>query len=238
MAHELLTGFGILAIYFIIAASTALLLRHIIKIPDEIFRKALHTVLLGSLLVFVFGFENWWVSALAAIIFELIVYPILMFFERFKTYTSVTTERKKGEFKSSLLIVFTMFAVVIAVCWGWLGDKLLVLASVYAWGFGDAAAALIGKRFGTHKINWRFVDGKKSFEGTAAMFVTSVISVAVILAFRGGMNTAGYIIVPLVTAVVSAAAELYSKNGLDTVICPLCAMATLLPLVYLFGGTI
>ena len=68
------------------------------------------------------------------------------------------------------------------------------------------------------------------------MFVVSLISVAVILAFRGGLGTAGYVIIPIVTALVSAAAELYSKGGHDTVICPLSAMVVLLPMVYLFGG--
>jgi hypothetical protein len=48
-----------------------LLCRFLIKIPNEIFRKTLHFVLLGSVFVFVYGFETWWVSALAAIIFSL-----------------------------------------------------------------------------------------------------------------------------------------------------------------------
>ena len=37
-------------------------------------------------------------------------------------------------------------------------------------------------------------------------------------------------------AVVCTISELCSKNGLDTVICPLSAMAVILPLITLFGG--
>ena len=42
--------------------------------------------------------------------------------------------------------------------------------------------------------------------------------------------------IPVVTAFISALAELCSKDGHDTVICPLSAMVVLLPLIYLFGG--
>lgn len=234
--QELLHGFGILSVYFIIAATTVLLCRFLIKIPNEIFRKTLHFVLLGSVFVFVYGFETWWVSALAAIIFEVIVYPILMVVEHIKNFSEFTTERKKGELKSSLLLVFTMFALVISVCWGLFHDKILVIASILAWGVGDAFAALVGKKFGKHKIKDRFTDGKKSYEGTFAMFVSSFLTVLIVMTLHGHLRTAGYIIIPLVTAAISAAAELYSKNGMDTVICPVAAMIAVDGLTYLFGG--
>lgn len=236
--QEFLTGAGIVVVYFVVAASIAIACRFFIKIPDELFRKILHCILLGSLLAFVFGFQTWWLSAVTAIVFAVVVYPILAFFEKFRAYSQVTTERKKGELKTSLLLVFGMFAAVIAICWGWLGDRYLVLTSIYAWGFGDAAAALVGKRFGKHKIHLKFVDGKKSMEGSGAMFLTSFISVLVVLICRDGVGIGGCVIVSLLTALVSTLAELYSKDGMDTVICPMSAMVVLLPLVYLFGGLV
>lgn len=234
--QEIITGTGAILIYFVIAASSALTCRFLIRIPDEIFRKILHCILLGSLLIFIFCFDTWWIAVVEAIGFAIVVYPILMFFERYQTFSKLTTERKKGELKSSLLLVFFMFAAIITICWGFLGDRYLVITAVYAWGFGDAAAAIVGKRFGKHKITWKYTDGKKSLEGSAAMFVTSLISVAVILGCRGGLGTAGHMVIPLVVAGISALAELYSKEGMDTVICPFAAMSVLLPLVYLFGG--
>lgn len=234
--QELWSGASVVIVYYVIAASVALVCRVLIRIPDELFRKILHCILLGSLLGFVFGFKTWWISAGTAVTFAVVVYPILAFFERFHKFSELTTERKHGELKSSLLLVFGMFAAVMAICWGWLGDKYLVLASVYAWGFGDATAALIGKRFGKHKIKWKYIDGKKSFEGTFAMFITSFVSVLIVLACRGGLDVIGWILTAVITALVSAGAELYSKDGMDTVICPMAAMATVLPLVYLFGG--
>lgn len=233
---ELLQGYGVMSLYFLAAASMALLSRVLIKIPDELFRKILHFILLGSIFTFAFAFDTWWVSALAAIIFELVVYPILVLCEHIKNYSKITTERKKGELKTSLLLVFTMFAVVISVCWGIFNDRYLVIASILAWGVGDAFAALIGKKYGKHKVKDKHADGKKSYEGTLAMFISSFISVAVVLTFRGGLTPVGYIVIPVATAAASAIAELYSKNGLDTVICPLTAMVVIDTLTLIFGG--
>ena len=137
---DLLHGGTALLIYFAIAASTALVSRALITIPDELFRKILHFILLGSLLVFVFAFDVWWISALSSLAFAIVVYPLLALAEHIKGFSRLTTERKAGELKHSLLLVFSMFALVISICWGWLGDRWLAVISVYAWGFGDAAA--------------------------------------------------------------------------------------------------
>lgn len=236
MLQELLSGFGALSVYFAVAATTVLTLRLLIRIPDEIFRKTLHFVLLGSIFIFTFSFDRWYVAALASLIFEIIVYPCLAVAEKLKRFSEITTERKKGELKASLLLVFTMFAFVISVCWGIFHDKILVIASILAWGVGDAFVALIGKKFGRHKIKNRHTDGKKSYEGTFAMFASSFVTVTVVMTLHGGLTPAGYIIIPLVTAAISAIAELYSKNGLDTVICPVAAMIVVDGLTCLFGG--
>ena len=129
-----------------------------------------------------------------------------------------------------------MFAVVISVCWGLFGDRLLVIASILAWGVGDAFAALIGKQFGKHKIKNHLTDGKKSYEGTLAMFFTSFVSVFIVLLVHGGMSISAYIVISVCAAAVAAVAELFSKNGMDTVICPVAAMLVIDPLVWVFGG--
>ena len=236
--YEFISGFGIVILYFIICASSALLLRYFVHVPTEVFRKILHCILLGSLFCWILGFSSWWSAALSSFGFAVVVYPILAFLERFKGYSRLLTERKGGEIKRSLLVVFTMFTVVICVCWGYFGDRMLVLASVFAWGYGDAAAALVGKRFGRHGIKGKYVEGRKSLEGTISMFTVSFLCVLAILLVRGNMNWYGYIIVSVITAAVSAVVELYTPNGMDTITCPLAAMTVLLPLVYLFGGIV
>lgn len=230
------SGLGWLCVYFIVCASTAVLLRIFTKIPDEVFRKTLHMILLGSLAVWLRVYEVWWMAAAACLLFAAVVYPLLALAERWQGYSHLLTERKGGEIKNSLLVVFTMFAVVIAVCWGWLDDRLLALAAVFAWGLGDAAAALIGKRFGRHHLEGPHIEGKKSVEGTAAMFVVAFVSVLGVLLLRGGLSAWVCVVISVVTALVTALTELFTKGGYDTITCPLAALAVLLPLVYVFGG--
>lgn len=234
--QELLHGAGIISLYFVIAASTMLACRWLFKIPDEVFRKALHFVLLASYIPFVFAFQTWWLSALFALVFEILVYPILAWFEHFRNYSAFTTERKHGEFKHSLLLAFTMLAVCISLCWGWRNDRHLVLACMYAWGVGDAFAALIGKKFGKHKIRLKFADGQKSVEGSAAMFITSALAILTVLLFRGGLLPPGYVVIPLAGAAAATFVELITTGGNDTVTCPTAAMIVILPLAALFGG--
>ncbi len=234
--NPILLGAANVLIYFLLAIMIVIPARVLLTIPNELFRKILHFILLGSFYVLVISSKTWQITVIVAIIFEVLLYPILILFERLKKYSEFTTERKKGELKRSLMIVYTMFAVVVAICWGIFKDKYLALASLYAWGIGDAAAALVGKRFGKHKIITRGLDGKKSYEGTLAMCLVSCISVFTILVFRGGMKTVYCIIISVVVGVVSAVVELFSKDGNDTVFCPIAAMVTLLPLVYLLGG--
>lgn len=235
--YELLSGFGALIIYFVICASSAVILKFLIKIPHEVFRKILHLILLGSLFVFIFCFKTWWISALSSIAFAVIVYPILAWAEKkFKGYSGLLEQRRGGEIKASLLLVFTMFAVVMTVCWGWLGDKTLALASICAWGFGDAAAALIGKKYGRHPLEVKKLGVKKSWEGTLSMFIISFISVFIIMTCRGGISAGAVCLIALITAAVTAFTELVTVGGNDTVTCPMAAMTVLLPLTYIFGG--
>jgi len=236
MLEELIRGLGILAAYFAVLATAALTMRFFVKIPNEPFRKLLHMILLGSLFVWTFVFDTWYLAAGSAIAFALLVYPCLKLAEKIKGYSSFVTERKGGELKQSLLVVFFMFALVTAVCRGIFSDKFLVITSISAWGFGDAAAALIGKRYGKHAIEGRHIEGKKSAEGTFAMFAVSFLSVFILLMIRGGMSFIAYTVTALITGAVSAYIELYSLHGSDTFNCPAAAMAVLIPLVHLFGG--
>lgn len=234
--NELITGFGILAVYFLVAASTALICHKLIRIPDEVFRKTLHLILLTSLLIWTMVFETWYINVLSVLLFVGIVYPILGAAEHLKGYSQMLTERSHGEIRRSLVLVFGMYAIVTTVCWGIFGEKLLGLCSVCAWGYGDGMAALVGKRFGKHKLEGKHIEGKKSVEGSAAMFAVSFVCVVMVLALRGGMAWYLYPVIALPTALVSTLSELYTMGGMDTITCPLCAMAVILPLVHLLGG--
>lgn len=234
--QELLYGAGIVCLYFIIAASTMFALRWLIKIPNELFRKLLHFILLGSYIPFAFAFETWWLSVLLTVILEILIYPILALAEHLPRFSSFVNERKGGEFKHSLLLAFSMLAVCNTVCWGLLGDKYLGIACMCAWGVGDAFAALIGKKFGKHKITWKYADQHKSLEGSAAMFVTSALAVAGVILIHNHLTLPAYIVIPAAGAATATVVEMVSKEGYDTVLCPAAAMAVMIPLMALFGG--
>ena len=234
--QEFLRGAGIVCLYFVIAATTMFSARKLTRIPDELFRKLLHFVLQVSYILFAFAFETWWKSALLGFCIVAIAYPIISLFGHVKSFSSFVNERKAGEFRSSLVLAFVMLAVCNAVCWGWLGDRCFGLAWMYAWGIGDGFAALVGKKYGRHKIRFRYADHRKSVEGSLARFVTSAVSIAAVLLIHGHAGPAACVLVPIVGAGVSTFVEMITPNGLDTVTCPLAAMTVMVPLMIVLGG--
>ena len=234
--HSFLYGTGITVLYIVVAAGIMLPARIFFTIPDELFRKILHFILLGAYIPLVFAFEVWWMAAVFAASLAVILLPVLLLAEKIPVFSSFVNERRKGEFKSSMVLAVGMMAFSVTVCWGLFEDRYLVLASIYAWGVGDGLAALVGKRFGKHKIKWKLADGKKSIEGSLAMLVCAFLSVFLVLLVRGGVSVPLCFSVSIVAAIVCAVTEMCAKNGLDTVICPLSAMAVIVPFVTLLGG--
>ena len=234
--HIFWEGVGATMLYIASAAGIMMSARALLTIPDELFRKILHFILLGAYIPLVFAFDVWWMAAVFALALIVIFFPVLALAERIPHFSSFVNERRRGEYKSSMALAIGMMALSVTVCWGWLGDRYLVLACIYAWGVGDAFAALVGKRFGRHKIKWKFADSHKSYEGSAAMLLSSFASVLTVLLIRGGLSLPVCVVTAAAAAAVCTAAELCARNGLDTVICPACAMAVILPITAIFGG--
>ena len=228
--QQFIYGTGITLLYIVVAAGIMLLARMLFTIPDELFRKILHFILLGAYIPLVFAFETWWMAAAFAASLVVILFPVLLLAEKIPMFSSFVNERKKGEFRSSMVLAVGMMAFSVTICWGLFGDKYLVLASIYAWGVGDAFAALVGKRFGKHKIKWKLADGKKSVEGSVAMFLCALTSVFSVLVVRGGIDFVICAVIAVLAALVCTISEMCTKNGLDTVVCPVSAMAVIIPL--------
>ena len=234
--QEFLHGAYIFILYLTPMAIIMLLVRKFLNIPDELFRKTLHFILLGAYCPFLFAFDTWWISAGLAVSLIVILYPVLMLAGLIPAFSSFVNERKKGEFKSSMVLALLTMVLSISICWGIFGDKLLTLACVYAWGVGDAFAALIGKRFGKHKIKLPLADPRKSWEGSAAMFLSAVLSVLIVLLARGGLGFGACLLISLLAAAATTYVELITKDGLDTITCPAVAMAVIIPLIKILGG--
>ena len=174
-------------------------------------------------------------AGLAAVL-AVVLYPLLLLAGRIPGFTKFTTQRKEGEFASSMVLAFVVMTLSIAVCWGVFGSRHLVLACVYAWGVGDAFAALVGKQFGRHKLRFRYADPRKSVEGSAAMFVTSALAVLLVLLSQDRLPPAAYAVIPAAGAGAAALVEMITRDGRDTLYCPAAAMLVIIPLTALFGG--
>jgi phytol kinase len=237
MLHNDLIGFGLFIGYFIAAGLPPILLKVYFNTPFEITRKMYHLVITLSILPLLHLFSTWYMAVLAVITFVLLIYPILTLVEHSSFYKQIAVERGDGEFKRSLIIVQLSIALLISIFWGLLGIdwQYVAVVAVMAWGFGDAAAALVGKAFGRRRILHPRIEGAKTYEGTFAMFVVAGLVIFFTLLVYAGQNWQVSLAAAVLVAPVSATVELFSKRGMDTLTVPLSVAFIILPLMYLFS---
>ena len=234
--RDFLFGSSVSAAYIVIAIALAVLVQRLCRISSEALRKTLHFILLGSYIPLTVAFSVWWHAAIFASVLIALVFPFLLILNRVPLLSGLLVERWRGEYFGSMMMALFAMLITVCVCWGYCGDRYLVLASVYAWGIGDGVAALVGRRYGNHKILWRFADAHKSVEGSLCMLACSFLSVFTLLIIRGGISMPAGILISLLTGAATTLGEMCARNGLDTLVCPTVAMGVLLPLVRLFGG--
>jgi phytol kinase len=113
-----------------------------------------------------------------------------------------------------------------------LDNAPIAVAGVMAMTWGDALAALIGKRFGEHK--YQIGNSVRSWEGSAAMFVASTVAILLVLLLLPGsslsplaksLDLAQAILTAIVTATFATLAEAVSPHGTDNLSVPLVAAA-------------
>ncbi|HMN15054.1 MAG TPA: hypothetical protein PKD55_22275, partial [Bellilinea sp.] len=207
----------ILYLGFIIAIGLPIiLLKVFVNLPFEITRKLYHMVITLSIIPLLVVFDTWYMAVLAAFLLALIAYPALAFLERSPVYKRIAVERGGGEFKRSLIIVQVSFTLLIFIFWGLLGEnwKYVALVAVMAWGLGDAAAALVGKAFGSRRIKHPRIEGVKTYEGTMAMFTVAGLMIFLTLMFYAGQPWQVSFMVAILVAPVSAMVELFSNRGM------------------------
>ena len=223
-------GLSIIIGSIAVAALTIIVVMKYFRMPSENLRKSFHFALLFVVTVWLYAVDDWKVSAIMMLVFLILAFPVLCLFDRIPSIRKHLPERSKGEFKQSLFAAATMYIIVVMIGWGLMKQRPLCLAALYAWGPGDAAAALIGKRYGKTKIGKQ---KKKSLEGSASMFLISFISVFSILSCTDTFDPSQTLAVSFFTALVTAIVELYTMSGYDTFFCPVAAVITLSMFKYL-----
>jgi phytol kinase len=109
----------------------------------------------------------------------------------------------------------------------------VIAVGILPMAFGDAAASLVGQKLGKHRYG-RF--GKKSVEGSAAMFCVSFMSLSLSIFFFSifqALPVVTYVFAALAASVVAAVCEAFTSKGFDNLTVPL--FSTLVFLV-LAGG--
>ncbi|MEH2106595.1 diacylglycerol/polyprenol kinase family protein [Nostoc sp.] len=106
----------------------------------------------------------------------------------------------------------------------------IAVAGIMAMTWGDALAALIGRRFGQHK--YQVGNSVRSWEGSAAMFVASTVVIFLVLLLLPGSSLSplatplsfGWaLLTAVVTATFATLAEAVSPHGTDNLSVPLVA---------------
>lgn len=220
---------------YIVPVAVSLIVVHFIAhIPREVFRKLLHLAAFSSTPVIMAVSRDWRVSVVVLVAFGVVAWPLLALLESQRWYADLFVQRRTHEVRRSLLILFWGDALLVALCWGVLGMPQVVVASILMWGFGDAAAALVGKRWGRHHTGLPLADPKKTWEGTGAMWATSSMVGSVAMAVLG-MHPLAAFALAVPTAVVGAYVELITRGGYDTITVPFANAAVLFVLLALLG---
>ncbi len=220
LAAETLLCLGRMIAYIVPCVLILLPIRFLTNIPSFVFRKLLHIFAFTCFTVMMLAAGCWQAAALTSVVIAVAIYPLLAVFENEAWYGRLFVEKSHGEIRRSLLMLFFMFAAVIAVSWGMFGNPHAGAASILMWGVGDAAAALVGIPFGKHKIKMKFLDGKKSFEGSGAMLAASTLTGLGFLGIYCGYPAGVTLAAALLMALMGTAAELVSPSEWDTVTVP------------------
>lgn len=205
--------------------------------PQDFTRKFVH---IGAGM-WVFGvvalFETWYIGIIPFATFIIINY----IFWRFKILDAVDApDSTPGTvyFALSISILFILF-------WRTGSPKdlgYLAVAGTMAMTWGDALAAIIGKRLGKHR--YTVAGGTRSYEGSLVMFLASGTAMFLVLLLLPGsslsptavpLGFATSLMAALVAASVATVAEGLSPHGMDNISVPLLAGLTLYGMVMVFG---
>jgi len=235
-----LIGAGILLAYYIVFVTLLpLLLKYWLKVPTEFIRKTHHIGYTLSIFLLLRLFSTWYFAVGAASLLAILGYPALLLIEKTTFYRKHFVDRTsgEGELRKQLVYVQFSFALLIFIFWGLLGTSWHYIAAVavMAWGFGDAAAALVGKAIGRRRNLHRLIEKAKTFEGTMAMIIVAGAALFLTLLFYAGLPWLHSLLISIVVAPVCGIVELFSRKGTDTITVPFTASILIFPLVQLLA---
>ena len=202
-----------------------LFIRFVFKPKDYIYRKVLHISAILTVFCFILPSHTWWIVILDILTILALINITLLIIERFKFYKLLFVDKSHHEILKMINAYYLIMVVLILLFYGLRGEeyKYLVIISILAWGLGDAVAALIGIKFGKHKLDIPFADNSKTIEGSLAMLITSFITCLVFLIIFMHFDAWKLVIAPILVSLSITYIEAISKDGVDNIFCPLIA---------------
>jgi phytol kinase len=200
-------------------------LRRLDKLPQKITRKIVH---IGAGM-WVFGilalFTRWQVGIVPFALF--IVINFIAY--RKRIFSALETDKSTPGTVYFAAVITLLFAIFWRP-YGPIDRAPVAVAGVMALTWGDALAALIGQHWGKHR--YTVLGEDRSWEGTAAMFLSSFIAIALVLLFLPGsalspnsqvLSYGLTFTAALLAALVSTIVEAVSPRGIDNLAIPFAA---------------
>lgn len=107
----------------------------------------------------------------------------------------------------------------------------LIAAGIIPLAYGDAAASIIGLKWGRHQFN---ICAKKSVEGSLTMFAICSLVLAASFAYFGflyPLSITNYLFASLCAATVATLCEAFTPRGLDNLAVPILSAVTFLLII-------
>ena len=171
-------------------------------VSSEGARKTVHILVAFTILPMVYGIHSPWLRLAGPAAFALM---------------NGWLGKRSGERRAGLVLYPVSILIMTALMNAGVLAPLSVTAAVLAMGLGDGAAAVIGMRFGRHRI------GRKTLEGSAAMLIVTAAVFSV-----SGMGPWYH---GLLAASAVTLAEAFSPSGIDNLSVP--AVAALMMEVFI-----
>lgn len=205
---------GVAFVYIYVAILLIITEKLLAKYP-EVSRKVLH-IMVGNVAFILTIFVTREIMAFIA------AGPFIFFTFLMSPYTPIKSIRGKTSTAGH-----GMGLVYYSITWTILAylffDNMVVIAiGIFAMSYGDGFASVIGQRFGKKKFN--VFGDKKSYAGSAAMFIFTFIMMIVALLYYNISITFYILLVLAFIALVATFVEALTPRGLDNITVPFVAV--------------
>jgi phytol kinase len=197
-------------VYVFAALGLAEALRKLLKLPVEFTRKVVHIAV---------GMWAWGTIALFDSKWLAIVTPAVFVVLNYVSYKRGLFLAMESNNRSNLGTVYFPIAFVAIILLLWDVDRFAVALTLMPMTWGDAFAAIIGRRFGSS--TYTLAGGTRSVEGSAAMFIFTFFAVLIPWVIHGSPSVTS----ALTIAALSTIVEACSPNGLDNLFVPAASVA-------------